>query len=194
MPSGFVNTSLLLNGDLSRSSSFWDQTDIQIPSGGAYSTYNPTTDPGFNSFTVTGDNEFELDGGERVGQRVLLSPGVNRLSYCSGAEAQGYIMYPEEDLVEASSYEVYRWVVTAPSAGGKYHMTNFRAHCLSPRYTKTEVEAALLSEMNFILDLQDNLFMTPEALPSGALYDRETGWLVSGYYNNYNNLQAISNY
>jgi hypothetical protein len=154
-PVPFLDISLLYNGDFKQGGHYWDKPGLQIPSQGMQAPYDPMTDPGFNHFDIS-NNVLTLAPGEVVQQRILVSPGYNKVSglYSVKQAGQWSLPAPFVDVIRNPHGIHVMHTFRLEAVGGlPTRYTGIEAFCPRAEVTPGKFLKHLDAEIEFILDL-----------------------------------------
>lgn len=189
-----IDTSLFLNGSFKLGAFFWDKPGLQMPSGGELHPYDPDNDPGFNSFTLAG-NALELQPGEAVQQRILLSPGANvvigRFSTYQSAGRGWSAPVPFREVIEnPHDMHLMETFTLEARSDAPTRYTGLKAFCTTPVVSPEAFLDRIEEELRFALDLH---------LTTSALVDPgpDSAWPSPGMhafakYADYRDLQSTT--
>jgi hypothetical protein len=167
-----IDTSLFLNGSFELGGFYWDKPGLQEPVGGALKPYDPDHDPGFHTYLIQGDF-LELEPGEKVQQRILLSPGLNVVSglysvYESKAKGWSLPIPFEEAFRNPHEMHLMETFVLEARANAPTRYTGITSFCPTPAITPETFLTHIEEELAFILDLHRNTATLIDPGPDSA--------------------------
>ena len=184
-PVPFVDISLLNNGSFEYQGHYWDKPGLQIPSQGMQAPYDPNHDPGFNHFNVK-NNVLTLETGEVVQQRILVSPGYNKVSgwYSTQASGQWSLPAPFVDIIK-NPHEIHVMHTYRLEAmnGLPTRYAGIKAFCPRAEVTPGRFLKHLDQEIEFILKLHLATSITVQ--PAATAIFKHSGLHQHGKYTDY---------
>lgn len=189
-----IDTSLMLNPFFFQYADYWDKPGMQYPINGGLQPYDPNNDPGFNVFEV-GYGYMTVHQDEIVQQRILLSPGLNRIrgkySTFDAGSQQWSPFIPFVEVIE-NPYDLHLMGTFTLEArdGKKTRYKGLRPQCLSKVVRPHELAAHIDEELESILELHMNSHVIVPPDPTFPF--QRTGYHPAGKYMDYTDLSSFT--